>query len=208
MNTKRWRSTLLVTLAAVVAGCVVDPQMVRRAMDPEAVRREQEEERHIQERNAREAAYRAEVAQREKAEQESKEQGRKQEEAQRTELIRRHRSNGGFLIGKVGPACVYRPDTNTALAAARTLTDFYVLSQCMSYSSSKASVEVSFLNDTQKPIKDLKVKCILVAPSGTSLGGYSTSIIYEKWEPGDIKVFEVEAPLYQQAKGAKCTRIG
>lgn len=205
---RNWKVTLVV-LAATVTGCAIDQQLIRAALNPEAVRaqqeREQENARYLEEQAAREAKVAAEKAERKRAEEESAKQEKKEQAARKAELVNQHRANDGFMIGEVGPVCLYRPDAGTVWAASRSLTDLYLLSKCQSYSKNRAAIQVSFLNDTQKVVKDLRVKCILLAPSGTALGGYSTATIYQKWEPGEIKVFEVEAPLHPQAGGAKCS---
>lgn len=195
----------LIMVPALLAGCAVDQPMFRPMRTAETARIEQERAQYLRDQAYLEARATAERAERKRLEEEAAKRRQTEKEVARMEWVQKHRANGGFLVHEMGPVCLYR-QKSTNDSGLEGLINMFTPPKCQLYSEDRALIEASYLNDTQVQVKDLKVKCVLIAPSGTHLGGYYAATIYEKWEPGEMKMFEVEVPLRRQAKTAKCVR--
>ena len=134
-------------------------------------------------------------------------ENQQREAVEKEELLKQHRANNGLLVKTVGPACLTQP-SGAAVLGAQNPIELAAVSQCMVFSSTEAEVKLSFLNDGKNQAKDIRVQCVLVAESGTSLGKAVSKTIYQLWQPGEIKAFTIKLPIQDQMKSAACKRLG
>lgn len=175
--------TLITASLLALAGCASIEEMKQKQEQQEA-QRQLAEQRAIQ----IDAANRKAEEQRALAEIEEKQ--KRYAAQQYAEAVSMHRKGKGLVVNPPVPACLMKS-----------------LFSCSLYSSDVYTIRVSYLNDTKKPIQDIKLSCVLVAQSGTPLGKWVTETVYARWEPGDIKEYSMNVPAHNQASSAKCARV-
>ena len=198
----KFTSIVFASVVAATSGCAFDQKMLFRSHESPQSREMRENEEYLERLRQEGLAENAEIRRREA---EFLEKEKAEKAARRAELLRQHRANGGFMVHAVAPVCIYQqPRSN--LSNMEGLIEAFSAPKCAVESPDKMYIRFSYFNDTRTEVKDVKVKCILIAPSGTTLGSYTTATIYEKWAPGEIFAFNMQVPRQEQANGAKCIR--